>query len=88
MNKQRWWSFLSPLAALGAIAFFLAPLPSEAVLEAKAVVKLYSAGKQVAQWEALDTGEMDGDLLVFHVKDGNERREVRIRGEFSVEEIR
>lgn len=88
MNKQRWWSVLSSLAALGAMAFFLAPLPSEAVLEAKAVVKLYSGGQQVAQWEALDTGEMDGESLVFHVKEGNQRREVRIRGEFSVEEIR
>lgn len=88
MNKQRWWSVLSSLAAVGAMAFFLAPLPSEAVPEVKAVVKLYSGGEQVALWESLDTGEMDGDSFVFHVKEGNERREVRIRGDFSVEEIR
>lgn len=88
MDKRRWWSVLSSLAAAGAMALFLAPLPSEAVLEVKAVVKLYSGGQQVARWEALDTGEMDGDSLVFHIKDGTQRREVRIRGDFSVEEIR
>jgi len=54
-----------------------------------AIVKLYSDGQQVAQWNALDTGYNDGGCFVFHVKKSVHSREVKIcGGVFTVESVK
>jgi hypothetical protein len=50
-----------------------------------AIVRLYSGGKVVGQWEAVGPGDVEGDTFVFPVRKGVQELEVRIRGTFSFE---
>lgn len=57
-------------------------------LRTVAIVRLYSDGKLVGRWQAIDRGRMDGHCYVFHVKKGVREPEVRVCGTFVVEAIR
>ncbi len=50
------------------------------------IVKLYSGEKVVATWEAMDFGQVDGQILVFSVGNDLSPRRVRISGTWSIEE--
>lgn len=49
-------------------------------------VTLYSEGKVVKQWEAINQGHMDGQCYVFKIKKSIHTLQVRVCGTFSVEE--
>ena len=51
----------------------------------KAVVKLYSNGQVVGKWEALDSGTIESNSIMFTIDRG---RVVRINGTYSVETIK
>jgi len=52
------------------------------------IVKLYSEGKVVGQWEAVAKGHMEGQCYVFRVKKRTNTPQVRVCGTFSAEEKR
>ncbi len=70
---------------IGGSALLLTPGASDAQLEQKAVVKLYSGDSLVGEWKATSFGRMEGGAFVFPVKVGVRDQEVRIHGTFSVE---
>jgi hypothetical protein len=51
----------------------------------KAVVRLYSNGQVVGEWEAVGPGKVQDGTLVFPVRQGVRDLEVRIRGTYSFE---
>lgn len=57
-------------------------------LRTVAIVTLYSDGKRVGRWEAIDRGRHIGNCYVFHIKKGVREPEVRVCGTFVVEEVR
>jgi hypothetical protein len=57
-------------------------------LSTVAIVRLYSDGKQVGSWQAIDRGRMDGNCYVFHVKKGVREPEIRVCGTIVVEAVR
>lgn len=61
---------------------------SYADLRTQAIVTVYSEGKVMATYEAIDRGRMDKDCYVFHVKKGVRELEVRVCGTFTVEQVR
>lgn len=71
------------LALAGAAGFW--PARSAAGPNDPHVIKLFEAGKVVAQWTAENEGRMDGDSFVFTVRKGVSAGTVRIRGTFTAE---
>lgn len=69
------------LASLGAAQ---ADLTS---IKTKAIVTVYSDGKEIAKYEAIDEGQMDGPCFVFHIEKGVKEVQVRVCGTFIVEQI-
>ncbi|MFV2061784.1 MAG: hypothetical protein ACC653_13950 [Gammaproteobacteria bacterium] len=58
-------------------------------ISTEAIIKLYSEGKQVAQWKAVDQGRIDGTCFIFHIKKGARTPEVKIcGGVYTVESVR
>jgi hypothetical protein len=51
----------------------------------KAIVRLYSDGEVVGQWEAVGPGRTEGSTFVFPIRRGVKDLEVRINGTFSFE---
>ncbi|MDJ0785991.1 MAG: hypothetical protein QNK05_04245 [Myxococcota bacterium] len=74
---------LLAIAALGVSTGGSAP--SEASVFETAVVRLYSAGKVVGEWEAVGPGKVEGQSLVFPVRQGVQELDVRIQGTWSFE---
>ena len=70
---------------IGSGALLLMPAASDAQLEEKAVVKLYSGDSLVGVWKATGPGRLEGGAYVFPIKVGVRDQEVRIHGTFSVE---
>ena len=54
----------------------------------QAIVTVYSDGKIMATYKAVDQGRMDNDCYVFHIRKGVRDVEVRVCGTFSVEQLR
>ena len=54
----------------------------------QAIVTVYSDGKIMATYKAVDQGRMDSDCYVFHIRKGVRDVEVRVCGTFSVEQLR
>ena len=50
-----------------------------------AIVKLYSDGKVVGEWEAINEGYMEGQCFVFNIRKGAYSPQVRVCGTFSIE---
>jgi hypothetical protein len=50
-----------------------------------AVVRLYSGGQVVGEWEAVGPGRMEGGMFVFPIRKGVRDFDVQIRGTFSFE---
>ena len=69
------------------VAALSIPGDSDADLDTKAIVKLYSGGTLVGEWKAAGQGQMDQNGFVFPVKDGVRNLRVIIKGTFSVETI-
>ena len=61
---------------------------ANADIRTQAIVKVYSKGKVMATYEAIDRGRMDNDCYLFHVKKGVRDLEVRVCGTFTVEQVR
>lgn len=69
---------ISVLLALLSVNAYSDPFSTE-------IVKLYSDGKVVGQWEATQKGHMEGPCYVFKIKKRANTPEVRVCGTFSVE---
>jgi hypothetical protein len=69
---------------LGSVLFGI----SHADLRTQAIITVYSEGKVMATYEAVDRGRMDNDCYVFHIKKGVRELEVRVCGTFTVEQVR
>jgi len=54
----------------------------------QAIVTVYSDGKVMATYEAVDLGRMDNGCYVFHISKSVREVEVRVCGTFSVEQVR
>ncbi|HEB93471.1 MAG TPA: hypothetical protein ENI94_08390 [Gammaproteobacteria bacterium] len=57
-------------------------------LRTEALVTVYSEGKAVVTYEAIDAGRADGNCYVFHIRKGVRDVEVRVCGTYTVEKIR
>ena len=54
----------------------------------QAIVTVYSDGKVMATYEAVDRGHIDNKCYVFHIRKGVRDVEVRVCGTFTVEQVR
>jgi hypothetical protein len=61
-------------------------LSSPSPMTKHCIVKLYDGGNVVQTWEAVDFGQVDGQILVFSVGSDPNPRRVRIHGTWSIEE--
>lgn len=52
-----------------------------------AIVRVYSDGRLVASYEAIDQGYMEGCCYVFHIRRGLRAVAVRVCGTFTVEQV-
>jgi hypothetical protein len=52
------------------------------------IVTVYSDGKVVATYEAIDRGHMENNCYVFHIRKGVQDVEVRVCGTFTVEQVK
>jgi hypothetical protein len=52
------------------------------------IVTVYSDGKVVAVYEAVDRGRMENNCYVFHIRKGVQDVEVRVCGTFTVEQVK
>lgn len=61
---------------------------ARADIRTQAIVTVYSNGKVMATYEAVDRGRMEDECYVFHVRRGVRDVEVRVCGTFTVEQVR
>ena len=54
----------------------------------QAIVTVYSDGKVVAIYEAVDQGRMENNCYVFHIRKNVQDVEVRVCGTFTVEQVK
>lgn len=54
----------------------------------QAIVTVYSDGKVMKSYKAVDRGQMDDNCYVFHIRKGVREPEVRVCGTFTVEQLR
>jgi len=67
------------------ILAFMFTEPAESAPKSGIIVKLYSGGVQVGEWEACHPCRVENGMYVFTVKEGAQKAEVRINGTFSIE---
>jgi hypothetical protein len=70
-----------------ALCLMAVSLSAYAGIQTKEIVKLYSDGKLVDTWEAIEPGRMEGPCYVFKIRKGAFKPKVRVCGTFSVEEV-
>ena len=68
-----------------AVMAFMVSEPASSSPKSGIIVKLYSGGVQVSEWEASEPGRIENGMYVFKVKQGSNTGEVRINGTFSIE---
>jgi len=56
-------------------------------IETVAIVTVYSGGKAVATYKAISKGRMEGNCYVFRVREGVSKPEVRVCGNFTVQDV-
>ena len=61
---------------------------SHADIRTKAIVTVYSDGKVMTTYKAINHGFMDDRCYVFNVRKGVRDLEVRVCGTFTVEQVR
>ncbi len=61
---------------------------ARADIRTQAIVTVYSNGKVMATYEAVDRGRMEDECYVIHVRRGVRDVEVRVCGTFTVEQVR
>jgi len=57
-------------------------------IRTKAIVTVYSEGKVMATYKAINRGRMDERCYVFNVRKGVRDLEIRVCGTFTVEDVR
>ncbi len=75
------------LTATLTFAFTTINTTSEKTVEVTEQVKLYSNGKLIGEWRGIGRGQMEGDTYIFNIDRGAFSREMRIRGDFTVETL-
>ncbi|VAW95392.1 hypothetical protein MNBD_GAMMA20-1516 [hydrothermal vent metagenome] len=81
--------FQSVFRIFTAVVLLTAVMPLLAAsVRTEALVTLYSEGKVVVTYEAVDAGHADGNCYIFHVRKGVRDVEVRVCGTYTVEKIR
>ena len=86
MTRARLFALVVALAA-GTALWTQWPAPAGAFTPgSRSLVKLYSNGQQVGQWEAVSQPRVEGHSLAFAIRKGTRDLEVRIHGTYSVEE--
>jgi len=79
-------SFILMLAIIAVVAAaFMISQPAESAPKRGIIVKLYSGGVQVGEWEACHPCRVENGMYIFTVKEGAQKSEVRVNGTFSVE---
>ncbi|MFV1984625.1 MAG: hypothetical protein ACC657_13865 [Thiohalomonadales bacterium] len=79
----------SKIYAIGFLSLIIfSTLISYAAILPVAIIKFYSEGKLITQWNAIDKGRVDGNCYIFHISKGATRPEVRVCGSYSVEQLR
>ncbi len=68
-----------------AVMVFTLSEPASSSPKSGIIVKLFSGGVQVGEWEASEPGRVEDGMYVFKVKQGSKTGEVRINGTFSIE---
>ena len=76
------------LMAMSVYSGFILSDVANADIRTQTIVKVYSQGKVMATYEAVDRGQMDNNCYVFHVKKRVRDLEVRVCGTFTVEQVR
>ena len=82
--KARGFILVAMVVAVIVAAFIIAE-PASSSPKSGTIVKLYSGGVLVGEWEALEPYRVEGEMYVFKVKQGSREGEVRINGTFSIE---
>lgn len=76
---------LLAVAAVAALTWSSWPSQAQTGAYGVDVVRLYSGGQVVGEWQAVAPGRVEGDAYVFPVRKGVRDVDVRIRGTYSVE---
>lgn len=75
------------LTATLTIAFTGIETTPEKTVEVTEQIKLYSNGTLIGEWQGIGRGQMEGDTYIFRIDRGAFSREMRIRGDFTVETL-
>ena len=78
------WKLMIMIACAG----LLLPGLNHADIRTKAIVTVYSEGKVMATYKAINRGHMDERCYVFKIRKGVRDLDVRVCGTFTVEDIR
>ncbi len=87
LSSLNWYRKFVSLVLI-ACSGILLPRVIEADIRTKALVTVYSEGKVMATYKAINRGHMDDRCYVFKVRKGVRDLEVRVCGTFSVEDVR
>ena len=87
LSSLTWYRKFVSLVLISCSGLLL-PEVIEADIRTKALVTVYSEGKVMATYNAINRGHMDDRCYVFKVRKGVRDLEVRVCGTFSVEDVR
>lgn len=74
------------IAGLG-ILFLAESASAREDIDTVAIVTVYSGGVAVTTYKAVSKGRMEGNCYVFHIRDGVSTPEVRVCGNFTVQNV-
>jgi hypothetical protein len=78
---------LATIVAIMCAAVVLSGI-AHADIRTKSIVTVYSEGKIMATYKAVNRGRMDDRCYVFNVRQGVRDLEIRVCGTFTVEDVR
>lgn len=87
LSSLKWKTAPATIVAIVCSCLVLSGI-AYADIRTKAIVTVYSEGKVMATYKAINRGRMDERCYVFNVRKGVRDLEIRVCGTFTVEDVR
>jgi len=87
LSSLKWKTAPATVVAIVCVALILSGI-AHADIRTKSIVTVYSEGKVMATYKAINRGRMDERCYVFNVRKGVRDLEIRVCGTFTVEDVR
>lgn len=87
LSSLKWKTTPATIVAIVCSCLVLSGI-AYADIRTKAIVTVYSEGKVMAIYKAINRGRMDERCYVFNVRKGVRDLEIRVCGTFTVEDVR